>query len=340
MQTILVTGGAGYIGSHVSAALLAAGYGVVVLDDLSNSSPEAIRRVNALGHGAAELVEGDCRDPAALDRALAGRAVAGAVHMAGLKAVGESMAAPERYYAVNLGSASALAEAMLRHGVTRVLFSSSATVYGDPETVPVTETAPVGPVNPYGQTKLMIERMLADMARAHKGFQALSLRYFNPAGAHPSGTIGEDPSGPPANLFPLIAQTAAGRRERVEVYGDDWPTPDGTGVRDYIHVMDLAEGHVAAMDHLMAGGAAGGHLVLNLGMGRGVSVLEAIRAFETASGHEVPYRITDRRPGDVATLYADPGAANRLLGWQARRDIAEMCRDHWAWQSANPDGYG
>lgn len=338
MSTILVTGGAGYIGSHVSAALLAAGYDVVVLDDFSNASPLAIERVNALGHGAALVVAGDCRDGALLDRLFAAHDIAAAIHMAGLKAVGESVARPQLYYDVNLGCAVALLGAMERANVDCLLFSSSATVYGDPATVPVPETAAVGPVNPYGRTKLMIERMIADVAAARPGMRSAALRYFNPVGAHPSGTIGEDPRGAVNNLFPLIAQTAVGRRPEVLIHGDDWPTPDGTGVRDYIHVMDLAEGHVAALAHLLALGT-GGHLVVNLGMGRGVSVREAIAAFAAASGRDIPHRVAARRAGDVAVVYADPSLANRLLGWKAIRDLAEICRDHWAWQSANPDGY-
>lgn len=340
-ETILATGGAGYIGTHVAAALMAAGYRVVILDDLSNAVPEAVRRVNALGHGAAELVEGDARDAALLDRVFARHAVAGVIHLAGLKAVGESVADPARYYAVNTGTALAVAAAMVRHGVRRLVFSSSATVYGEPDAVPIPETAALRPMNPYGRSKMMVELMLGDIAAATPGMQVVSLRYFNPVGAHPGGTIGEDPRGTPNNLFPFIAQTLAGRHPAVRIFGDDWETPDGTGVRDYIHVQDLARGHVAAMDWLRAGGeTGGGSLPVNLGTGRGTSVREAVTAFAAATGRAVPHEIAPRRPGDIASFYADPARAARLFGWRARHDLAAMCRDHWAWQSANPQGYG
>ena len=347
MSRFLATGGAGYIGTHVAAALMEAGHEVVLLDDLSNASPEAVRRLNALGLGEARLVEGDARDAALLDRLFAEGRFAGVVHLAGLKSPGESLARPGDYYAVNIGSALAVATAMRRHGVDRLVFSSSAAVYGHGATVPIREDAPLDPATPYGRSKLMIERMLGDIAAvdidSDGALRVVSLRYFNPVGAHPSGTIGEDPRGTPANLFPFIAQTAAGRRQQVEIFADDWPTPDGTGVRDFIHVCDLAEGHAAALDWLgsPAGArAAGRNLAVNLGTGRGTSVLEAVAAFGRATGGPVPHRIAPRRPGDVAASYADPALADRLFGWRARRDLDAMCRDHWRWQAANPEGYG
>ncbi len=343
MTRILATGGAGYVGTHVAAALLAAGHDVVLLDDLSNASPEAVRRLNALGFGEARLVEGDARDAALLDGVFAEGGFDGVVHLAGLKSPGESLTAPGRYYEVNTGAALAVAAAMRRHGVGRLVFSSSAAVYGHAASVPIAEDAPLDPATPYGRSKLMIERMLGDIAQADGALGVVSLRYFNPVGAHPSGTIGEDPRGEPGNLFPFIAQAAAGQRPLVRIFGDDWPTPDGTGVRDFIHVCDLAEGHVAALDWLASpegSQAAGRNLPVNLGTGRGTSVLQAVTAFGRAAGRRVPHRTAARRPGDVAASYADPALAERLFGWRARRDLDAMCRDHWRWQAANPHGYG
>jgi UDP-glucose 4-epimerase len=331
METVLVTGGAGYIGAHVVAELLAAGRRPVILDDFSTSRPDAVERIDALGLGAAELVVGDVRDRAVLDAVFSRFAIDAVVHLAGLKAVAESVADPLLYYEVNVGGATALLRAMTRHGVGRMVFSSSATVYGAPSRNPISEDAALGPCNPYGRTKLMIERIIGDLACAHPGFAAVSLRYFNPVGAHGSGLIGEDPAGVPNNLFPLIAQTAAGLRDKVRVFGNDYPTPDGTGIRDYIHVVDLARGHLAALD-LLSGdrAAAGRNIPINLGCGRGFSVLQAIAAFARAAGGEIPVEIAPRRPGDVAECIADPRRAAELLGWRAERGLDAMCADHWA----------
>jgi UDP-glucose 4-epimerase len=330
---VLVTGGAGYIGSHVVAELLAAGQRVLVLDDFSNADPGVVDRIAALGHGAPELITGDIRDGALLDGLFARHPVAAVVHLAGLKAVGESVAEPLRYHAVNVGGALALLQAMRRHAVGRLVFSSSATVYGLPESNPIAETAPLRPLNPYGRTKLIVEQIIDDLVVAEPGFAAVSLRYFNPVGAHASGLIGENPKGVPNNLFPFIAQTAAGLRDRVRVFGGDYPTPDGTGVRDYIHVVDLARGHLAALDFLAAGEGRGRNLALNLGCGRGCSVLEALAAFGRAVGRPIPYEIVDRRPGDAAECVADPARAAALFGWRAERGLEAMCADHWAFQS-------
>ncbi|MBM5785697.1 MAG: UDP-glucose 4-epimerase GalE, partial [Cyanobacteria bacterium K_DeepCast_35m_m1_288] len=266
-----------------------------------------------------------------------GSGVDAVIHFAGLKAVGESVAEPLRYWDVNVAGSQQLLAAMAAHGCRTLVFSSSATLYGYPEAVPIPESAPVCPINPYGHTKAAVERMLSDVAASEPGWRIASLRYFNPVGAHPSGRIGEDPNGIPNNLFPFISQVAVGRREQVQVFGGDWPTPDGSGVRDYIHVMDLAEGHLAALNVLLAGGDQ--QLTLNLGSGQGHSVLEVIKAFETACGHRIPYEVTSRRSGDADNTVADPRHAKSLLGWQTRRTLQEMCRDGWAWQSANPDGY-
>jgi UDP-glucose 4-epimerase len=331
--TVLATGGAGYIGSHVVAELLASGRRVVILDDFSNSAPDIAARVGALGKGEVAVVEGDIRDAAGLDAIFGRFGIDAVIHLAGLKAVAESVSEPLRYYDVNVVGAVALLQAMLRHGVGKLVFSSSATVYGTPETNPIDEDAPLAALNPYGRTKLMIERILEDAVAAAPGFAAVSLRYFNPVGAHKSGLLGESPKGVPNNLFPYIAQTAAGIRERVRVYGGDYPTPDGTGVRDYVHVVELARGHLAAVDFLLAGREAQGrHIPINLGCGRGYSVLEALAAFGRAAGREVPYELVDRRPGDVAECVADPRRAAALLGWHASLGLDEMCADHWAFQ--------
>ncbi|GAB2561949.1 UDP-glucose 4-epimerase GalE [Leucobacter ruminantium] len=332
----LLTGGAGYIGSHTALVLLEQGHEVLVLDDLSNGSREALRRVEELTGGRIDFVRADLADAAATRAALADRSFDAAIHFAGLKSVGESVEQPVRYYRVNLDSTLTLLDVMGERGVDRLVFSSSATVYGEPRTELIAEDHPTGAglSNPYGWTKAMNERIIADAAAVRPELRAVHLRYFNPVGAHPSGRIGEDPRGLPNNLMPFIAQVAVGRRERLSVFGDDYPTPDGTGVRDYIHVMDLAEGHVAALVRAEPGVQA-----YNLGSGRGTSVLEAVRAFEAVSGRPVPYAIEPRRAGDLATVVADPSLALDRLGWRTRRDFAEACRDAWAWQSANPDGY-
>jgi UDP-glucose 4-epimerase len=333
MTTVLATGGAGYIGSHVVAALLAGGRRVVILDDFSNAARDVPERIAALGHGVPDVVDGDVCDPARLEAVFGQFRIDAVIHMAGLKAVGESVAQPLRYMAVNVGGAVALLEAMLRHGVGRLVFSSSATVYGVPERVPIEEGAPLAAANPYGRTKLLIEQTIDDLVVAQPDFAAVSLRYFNPVGAHASGVIGEDPSGVPNNLFPFLAQTAAGLRDRLAVYGGDYPTPDGTAIRDYIHVVDLARGHLAALDFLQAGGGKGRNTPVNLGCGRGHSVLEAVAAFSRAAGREIPYAIVGRRPGDVACSVADARRAAELLGWRAELDLDRMCADQWAFQS-------
>lgn len=336
MKTVLVTGGAGYIGSHTVLRLLEDGHPVVVLDNLSNGSREALRRVETITGRQAVFVEGDIRDGALLDRLFGDHDVGSVIHFAGLKAVGESVAQPLRYYDCNVVGSLRLLEAMERAGVRTLVFSSSATVYGDPATVPIREDFPLSATNPYGATKLHIEDMLRDLHVADPSWRIALLRYFNPVGAHESGRIGEDPSDIPNNLMPYVAQVAVGKREQLSVFGGDYDTPDGTGVRDYIHVMDLAQGHLAAMDALLE---QGGLITTNLGTGRGYSVLEMVQAFARASGREVPYRIVERRPGDVAVCYADPAHAEKVLGWRARRGIDEMCADHWRWQERNPNGY-
>ena len=333
---ILVTGGAGYIGSHTMIELLAAGHDVICLDNLSNGSREALRRVEQIAARRAHFVEGDIRDAALVERLLREHAVEAVVHFAALKAVGESVAQPLLYYDNNVNGTLVLLQAMQRVGVRRVVFSSSATVYGVPQYLPLTESHPLGPVNPYGQTKAMIERVLEDVCAADPNFGAISLRYFNPIGAHPSGLIGEAPQGMPNNVFPFITQVAIGKREALAVFGDDWDTPDGTGVRDYIHVVDLARGHVRAVEFAL--GHAGYHSP-NLGTGRGSSVLELIVAFEQASGRKVAYRIGPRRAGDVGSSWADPTLAANLLGWRAELGLDAMCADGWRWQERNPDGY-
>ncbi|CAL9530790.1 UDP-glucose 4-epimerase [Nocardiopsis dassonvillei] len=335
-MNVLLTGGAGYIGSHTAAELLEAGHRVVVLDNLVNSHAESLRRVERITGHAPVLENGDCTDRATVARVLAEHGIEAVVHAAGLKAVGESVAQPLRYYRNNLDSLLSLVEAMDEQGVRKLVFSSSATVYGDPDTVPIPESAQLRATNPYGATKLFSERILGDLAAADPRWCIISLRYFNPVGAHPSGLIGEDPQGVPNNLLPFIAQVAAGRREFLQVFGDDYDTHDGTGVRDYLHVVDLARGHLAALDHLAD---APGHRVYNLGAGRGHSVMECLRAFERAVGRTLPYKVVGRRAGDIAVCYADPSAAARDLGWKATRDLDEACADAWRWQSANPSGF-
>jgi len=336
MKSILVTGGAGYIGSHTVLLLLEAGHQVVVLDNLSNSSRESLNRVERLVGKSVAFVEGDIRDANCLDALFSDYDIAAVIHFAGLKAVGESVAMPLSYYDCNVTGSLRLLEAMERAGVHTMVFSSSATVYGDPATVPIREDFPLSSTNPYGATKLHIEDMLRDLYRSNEKWKLALLRYFNPVGAHESGQIGEDPAGIPNNLMPYIAQVAVGKREKLGVFGGDYPTPDGTGVRDYIHVMDLAQGHLAALEAL---DADAGLLTVNLGTGRGYSVLEMVTAFSQASGRPVPYEIVERRPGDVASCYADPAHANAVLGWEAQRGIEEMCEDHWRWQKQNPEGF-
>ncbi len=331
---ILVTGGAGYIGSHACVALLAAGHEVSIIDDLSNSRPEVIDRIEKIAGKRPLFFEGDVRDHSFVGHALASGPVDAVIHFAGLKAVGESVAQPLRYYDCNVGGAIVLCEEMAAAEVKTLIFSSSATVYGDPASVPIGEDFPRSATNPYGASKLMIEDILADVAKADPAWRIARLRYFNPVGAHESGLIGEAPSGVPNNLMPYVAQVASGVRQELNVFGDDYPTSDGTGVRDYIHVMDLAEGHVAALDYLTR---EGGLLTVNLGTGRGYSVLEMVQAFEKASGRPVPYRIAARRPGDIAACYADPALAAKLLHWRAQCGIDEMCADAWRWQQKSAE---
>lgn len=335
-KTILVTGGAGYIGSHTCVRLLELGYDVVVLDNFSNSCAEAVRRVEDIARREVVLVEGDINDAALLDRLFQTHKVDAVIHFAGLKAVGESVSQPLRYYHNNVSGTVVLCEAMQRAGVKNMVFSSSATVYGDPATVPIREDFPTSATNPYGRSKLMIEELLGDLYVADDSWNIALLRYFNPVGAHSSGRIGEDPADIPNNLMPYIAQVAVGRREHLNVFGSDYPTPDGTGVRDYIHVMDLAEGHVKALEWL---DRDLGIKAFNLGTGKGYSVLDMLHAFEKACGHKLPYVLTDRRPGDVACCYADPTLAAEELGWRAELSLEAMCADAWRWQSNNPKGY-
>lgn len=333
---ILVTGGAGYIGSHTVVELLAAGHELLILDNFSNSSPHVLERIVRITGKQPKCIEGDIRDGALLDRLFAAHAISAVIHFAGLKAVGESVEEPMRYYDNNVVGSLRLFEAMTKAGVFRLVFSSSATVYGDPHAVPIDEGFPLQTTNPYGRSKLVIEDMLRDIGQADARWRVALLRYFNPVGAHASGLIGEDPQGIPNNLMPYVAQVAVGRRAELSVFGGDYATPDGTGVRDYIHVVDLARGHLAALNAL---DEQQGVVPINLGTGRGYSVLDVVAAFEKASGKNVPYRIVDRRPGDVAACYADPSRARALLGWSADLDIDAMCSDAWRWQSANPMGF-
>lgn len=335
-MTVLLTGGAGYIGSHVLLCCLEAGHEVVVLDDFSNSSPEALARVEGLTAERVTLWRGDIRDGALLGQIFARHKIDAVLHFAGLKAVGESVADPLAYYDVNLGGSVTLARAMAAAGVFRLVFSSTAAVYGDQAQMPLTETSALAPSSPYGRSKRMVEQVLADLCAADPRWSVAVLRYFNPAGAHPSGRIGEDPRGVPANLIPYAMQVAVGRRPELAIFGNDYPTPDGTGIRDYIHVMDLAQGHLAAMDHLAD---HAGHHVWNLGTGRGHSVLEVIRGMEQVINRPLPWRMAPRRPGDTAQCWADPARAAAELGWRATRGLDEMLADHWRWQAQNPEGY-
>lgn len=337
MKTILVTGGSGYIGSHTVLQLLEANYQVIVLDNFSNSSPESLKRVAELTGKTPIMVEGDIRDSACLDAVFNEHDIHAVIHFAGLKAVGESVAKPALYYENNVYGTLNLSQVMAKHNVKNIVFSSSATVYGDPIELPLHEALPTGtPTNPYGTSKLMVELMLSDFYKADSQWNIVLLRYFNPAGAHPSGRIGEDPNGIPNNLMPFITQVATGKRECLSVFGDDYDTVDGTGVRDYIHVEDLADGHLKALNKIEQGA---GLFICNLGTGQGYSVLEMVKAFEKASGKEVKYQISPRRAGDVASCYADPSLAEKELGWKAQRGLKQMCEDSWRWQSDNPDGY-
>ena len=335
-HTILVTGATGYIGSHTCVCLLKAGWQVIAVDNLCNSSPEVIKRIEQITDRELAFHEIDVRDGAALTRLLQQDAVSAVIHFAGLKAVGESVARPLDYYDNNVCGSVSLLRVLHQQGVRKLVFSSSATVHGDPASVPIGEDAPTSATNPYGRTKLMVEQLLSDLAISDPEWRIATLRYFNPAGAHDSGLIGEDPKGIPNNLMPYIAQVAVGRRPCLSVFGDDYPTPDGTGVRDYIHVMDLARGHLAALERLFMNE---GSFTVNLGTGHGVSVLQAVAAFERACGRKIPVQAAARRPGDVATCYASPLHAQELLGWRAEKDLAQMCADHWRWQSRNPEGY-
>lgn len=336
-MTILITGGAGYIGSHTALELLQAGCAVVIVDNLSNASPKVLDRLAQIGGKNIPFYQGDIRNRALLQRIFAEHPIQTVMHFAGLKAVGESVRQPIQYYDNNVSGSLILAEEMAKAGVFNIVFSSSATVYGDPQTVPITETMPTGSTtNPYGTSKHMVERMLSDIQAADARWSVILLRYFNPVGAHQSGKIGENPNGIPNNLLPYICQVACGKLKELAVFGNDYPTPDGTGVRDYIHVVDLAQGHLKAMQKHQDN--AGLH-IYNLGTGKGYSVLEMVAAFEAASGQKVPYCIQPRREGDIATCFADPQKAAQNLHWHAERDLPTMMADAWRWQSGNPDGY-
>ena len=351
---ILVTGGAGYIGSHTCIALHQAGYDVVVYDNLSNSSIEAINRASKLAGQPIEFIEGDIRDAKLLKQVFAENDFFGVIHFAGLKAVGESVTKPLLYYNNNVSGTITLLEVMAESNVKNLVFSSSATVYGDPETLPIDETSPRSCTNPYGQSKLTVEHILEDLAATNDGWNLIPLRYFNPVGAHPSGQIGEDPNDIPNNLMPYISQVAVGKLEKLSIFGNDYSTVDGTGVRDFIHVTDLAQGHVAALNYLQqhAGlknissdkdsldkNSSVGFLPINLGTGKGTSVLELVTAFSEVSGQDIPYQFSARRAGDIASCYASADKAKQLLGWEVKLSITEMCQDTWRWQSMNPDGY-
>ena len=336
-MAVLVTGGAGYIGSHTCVQLLEAGYDIVVLDNLSNSKLEAVSRISSISGKSFKFIKGDILDSELLDEVFCSHSIDSVIHFAGLKAVAESVAKPLLYYHNNISGSIALFEAMQRHNVKNIVFSSSATVYGMTDKMPINEDAALSPINPYGRTKLMIEEILRDVHTSDNSWNIILLRYFNPVGAHPSGQIGEDPNGIPNNLMPYISQVAVGKLKELNVFGNDYPTPDGTGIRDYIHVMDLADGHLKALEKLKD---TPGAVAYNLGTGKGTSVFEMIDAFSKASGREIPFRVAARRPGDAPECYADPSKAKKELGWAARRDINEMCRDAWNWQFQYPEGYG
>lgn len=333
---VLVTGGAGYIGSHTCVELIKAGFEPVIVDNLSNSKEVVLDRIETIAGKRPVFMEGDIRDSAFLDGVFAQYSFAAVIHFAGLKAVGESVQKPFLYYENNVAGTLNLIKAMELAGLRNLIFSSSATVYGMPESVPIREDFPTSTQNPYGASKLMVEGMLTDLAKANGEWNIATLRYFNPIGAHESGLIGEDPKGIPNNLLPFISQVAVGKLACLSVFGDDYDTPDGTGVRDYIHVVDLARGHVCALEKVLG---QSGHFVVNLGTGNGYSVLEMVKAFEVVSNKSISYKIVDRRPGDIATCYADPEFAKTFLGWQAEFDLARMCEDSWRWQSNNPNGF-
>jgi len=337
MSTVLVTGGAGFIGSHTCVELLDAGHDVVVVDNFDNSSPRALAAVEALTGRSVRLVEGDVGDRAVLDAAFGRHPVDAVIHFAALKAVGESVAEPLRYYRNNLGSTIALLDAMAAHGCHHLVFSSSCTVYGNPGVVPIDESAPLEAVNPYGRTKLVSEDIMRDVSAADPRWRIVLLRYFNPVGAHASGELGEDPRGVPNNLMPYLMQVAVGRRDKLSVFGGDYPTRDGTCIRDYIHVVDLAKGHLAALD--VIGELETGCTALNLGTGTGTTVLELVAAASAVIGRPIPYEIVERRAGDAVEVWADPAEANRVLRWRTSLDVHDMCRDHWAWQSRHPYGF-
>jgi UDP-glucose 4-epimerase len=336
--TILVTGGTGYIGSHTVVALIVAGYETVIVDNLSNSKASVLERIAEITGKRPPFYKIDLQNRAALDAVFQKHQFTAAIHFAGLKAVGESIAEPLRYYENNIESTLSLCFVMADRGVKKMIFSSSACVYGDSSIIPISEDCPPAPTNPYGHTKLMIEQILLDIHVADPVWRIALLRYFNPVGAHESGLIGEDPQGIPNNLMPYMSQVAVGRRELVNIFGNDYPTSDGTGVRDYIHVMDLADGHVAALKNIEAN-IFQTPQIINLGTGRGYTVMEMLRALEKESGKMIPYRITNRRPGDIAVCYADTSLAQKLLGWKARFSLEDMCADAWRWQSNNPQGY-
>lgn len=336
MNKVLVTGGAGYIGSHTCVELLNAGFEVVVIDNFCNSKMDAIQRVQNISGKTVDVIEGDVRDRTCLNNIFSQHKIDAVIHFAGLKAVGESVANPLYYYDNNVMGSLVLLEVMAKHNVKNIVFSSSATVYGFSDTKPIPETASLSPFNPYGHTKRMVEQMLEDLSVADEGWNVALLRYFNPVGAHPSGQIGEDPNGVPNNLMPYVSQVAIGKLESLNVFGNDYPTVDGTGVRDYIHVVDLALGHVAALNAL---GNDCGLLTVNLGAGHGYSVLELVKTFEKVTGKTIPYKIVDRRAGDIAIYFADANYAKKALGWQTTKSMEDICRDTWNWQSKNPQGY-
>ncbi len=334
--SVLVTGASGYIGSHTCVCLLQNGWHVIGIDNFSNSSPNVIRRIEQIAQRSMSFHLADIRDSSAISELCRQQNITAVIHFAGLKSVSESVSKPLDYFDNNVCGSVTLLRVLQQEGVRQLVFSSSATVYGEPNTVPVTEDAPTSATNPYGRSKLIVEQMLSDLIQADPTWRIATLRYFNPVGAHESGLIGEDPRDIPNNLMPFIAQVAVGRRHELRVFGDDYPTIDGSGVRDYIHVMDLARGHLAALHRLST---HAGSFTVNLGTGRGISVLQAVAAFEQASGHTIPTRRVARRSGDIATCYASPARAAALLGWQAEYDLDKMCTDHWRWQRNNPDGY-
>ncbi len=336
IRKILVTGGAGYIGSHTCVELLQCGYEVIVIDNLSNSQQESLTRVQSITAKSLQFIQGDLRIESDIDAVFSGHDIDAVIHFAGLKAVGESVEKPIAYYQNNLTGTINLIEAMQKHQVKNIVFSSSATVYGEPASLPIREDFPLSATNPYGRSKLVIEEILRDVYRSDSDWNISLLRYFNPVGAHESGLIGEDPNGMPNNLMPFIAQVAVGQREKLRVFGNDYPTSDGTGVRDYIHVVDLAKGHIKALEKLSSEPSCITH---NLGTGKGYSMLEMIQAFEKASGRSISYEIVDRREGDIAACYADPSLARHDLNWEAEKTLEQMCEDTWRWQSNNPEGY-